>query len=303
MQAVQRYFSFAEIVQGRDASVRVTHDGLLYAVDLVMVVTEKNRDEAGMVLRRIPEDVFLSINLIERKMQGRGNAHTKLVTFQNAIKLVMVLPGHVASEVRTQFASIINRYLAGDHTLISEIQSNAESTSPVAQMARESLGISTEEDLRRKRLREDLELQKLQVEIEDRKRQSDNNKRQSAIDFVHSYADTMSLLDSDWKKDQRIVVQLKDYLANATMGPKQLTNNSDDEAIYVTMVAKDMGYNRLSHGQDCKIGREMAKLYRAKYGVEPQTCKRLVNGTEMVVKHYTKRDLDIMQRAIKSAME
>lgn len=37
----QKYFSFAEIIQGRDAVVRVTPDGLLYAVDLVMVMTGK----------------------------------------------------------------------------------------------------------------------------------------------------------------------------------------------------------------------------------------------------------------------
>jgi hypothetical protein len=39
MALVQKYFSFAEIIQGRDASVRVTDDGLLYAVDLVKVMT------------------------------------------------------------------------------------------------------------------------------------------------------------------------------------------------------------------------------------------------------------------------
>ena len=39
MAVAQKYFSFAEIVQGRDASVRVSHDGLLSAVDLVKVVT------------------------------------------------------------------------------------------------------------------------------------------------------------------------------------------------------------------------------------------------------------------------
>ena len=35
----QKVMSFAEVVQGRDATVRVTPDGLLSAVDLVMVMT------------------------------------------------------------------------------------------------------------------------------------------------------------------------------------------------------------------------------------------------------------------------
>ena len=41
--------SFAEIVKGRDASVRMTDDGYLYAVDLAMVMTGKDRDYAGQV--------------------------------------------------------------------------------------------------------------------------------------------------------------------------------------------------------------------------------------------------------------
>ena len=42
--------SFAEIVQGRDASVRVTVDGMIYAVDLVMVVTGKNINDSNECL-------------------------------------------------------------------------------------------------------------------------------------------------------------------------------------------------------------------------------------------------------------
>lgn len=44
MALAQKYFSFAEIVQGRDASVRVSDDGLLNAVELVIVMT-------GIVIR------------------------------------------------------------------------------------------------------------------------------------------------------------------------------------------------------------------------------------------------------------
>jgi hypothetical protein len=42
--------SFAEIVKGRDANVRVTRDRLLYAVDLAMVGTGKSRNYAGQVI-------------------------------------------------------------------------------------------------------------------------------------------------------------------------------------------------------------------------------------------------------------
>lgn len=186
-------------------------------------------------------------------------------------------------------------WFAGDHTLISEIQANAASASPVAQMARESLGIFTEDDLARKRRREDLELDRLQEEINERR-------RQSMVTHVHSYMETMEMLDANWKQDQRLVVQLKDLLTNVTLDRKAI-GSSDDEAIYITMVAREMGYPKLCHGQDCMIGKEMAKLYREKHGVEPPTCKRLVNGTEMVVKHYVARDKDLMVRAIGNVMK
>ena len=69
----------------------------------------------------------------------RGGAPTKLLTFQHAIELVMVLPGQFAKETRVQFANIIRRYMAGDQTLASEIQANAQSTAPIAQAARATL--------------------------------------------------------------------------------------------------------------------------------------------------------------------
>lgn len=42
--------SFADIVQGRDATVRVTEDKLIYAVDLVCVFTGKDNNHASEVI-------------------------------------------------------------------------------------------------------------------------------------------------------------------------------------------------------------------------------------------------------------
>ena len=63
--------SFAEIVQGRDASVRVTVDGMIYAVDLVMVMTGLSRDDSGKTLRRLSDEVFPSDKLSERTLPGK----------------------------------------------------------------------------------------------------------------------------------------------------------------------------------------------------------------------------------------
>ena len=116
---------FAEVVPERDANVRVTHDSMIYAVDLVMVMTGLSRDDAGKTLRRLSEEIFSSGKLSEKNTGGSGNSRTKLVSFKNALELVMVLPGRVAKETRTKFASIIQRYMAGDRGLVDKINANA----------------------------------------------------------------------------------------------------------------------------------------------------------------------------------
>jgi hypothetical protein len=49
MATAEKKFSFAEIIQGRDAGVRVTDDGMFWAVDLAIVMTGSSRDYAGQV--------------------------------------------------------------------------------------------------------------------------------------------------------------------------------------------------------------------------------------------------------------
>jgi hypothetical protein len=82
----------------------MTQDGLIYAVDLVMVMTGKNCNHSSETLRNLHPSLFNNEKFV---MQNRS----KLVSFQDAIELIMVLPGHVAKETRTQFGNIIRRYL------------------------------------------------------------------------------------------------------------------------------------------------------------------------------------------------
>jgi len=98
-----KYVSFAEIIQNRESNVKVSPDGLIHAVDLVMVMTGKNRNHSNETLRTMNPSLF---NQEKYVIQDRR----KLVSFQHAIELVMVLPGRVAKETRTHFANIIRRY-------------------------------------------------------------------------------------------------------------------------------------------------------------------------------------------------
>lgn len=75
----------------------------------------------------------------------------------------MVLPGQAAKEVRQQFGVIIKRHFAGDQSLHAEIDGNATSSSPIARLARESLGMpaaDSQKPVSLKRQREELQLLK-----------------------------------------------------------------------------------------------------------------------------------------------
>jgi len=299
--AAERKFSFAEIVQGRDASVRVTDDLMLVAIDLAMVVTGKDRDHAGQALRGISEEMFSSLKFSERKFPGKGNAHTKVVSFHNAIELIMVLPGKIAKETRSKFADIIRRYLGGDKTLITEIEANAASDSPIAQLARASMApptamaeIPTEEmleDRRRKREREDLEIKAMDTDIQSKR-----------LSNVRLFADTMSLLNPIWADDARLRLQTEDWLKNIAFnsGTPAITNGGAEvnKSISVSQVAQEMGV-RLTHGQLVQIGSAVARKYREKYNAEPPKHSQWVDGAERKVNSYTERDRTMVVDALR----
>ncbi len=69
--AISKTISFADIVKGRDASVKVTDDGLVFAVDLVVVMTNQERNHAAKTLRNIPDELFHSQNFIDRQLSSR----------------------------------------------------------------------------------------------------------------------------------------------------------------------------------------------------------------------------------------
>lgn len=119
-----RAFSFAEVIKGRDAVVPVTDDELLHVIPFVMVVTGKDRNNAGRDLRDLKDEFFHSTKIVERRLSTHGGPKTKLISFQDAIELVMVLPGKIARKTRKQFVEIIVRYLDGDETMCQEIQKN-----------------------------------------------------------------------------------------------------------------------------------------------------------------------------------
>lgn len=253
-------------------------------------------------IRRLPNELFPANRIIDRNTGGTGNSKTKLVTFKDAIQLVMVLPGLVAKETRAQFAAIIERYLAGDQSLHAEIEGNARSSTPIAQLARESvfaLGGGTgdndnESALKRRRL-QDAETMKLELE---------NHKTAYEL-----YA----MACPDGKPDERMRLLFKDNIYNLMtlsappvpslcLSQQGLLTNEDEQQknkpITISTVASELKMRFT--GEDLKkIGMEVSKRYMARYAMAPTKHEQLVLGGVRQVNSYTMRDKDLVESVLR----
>ena len=148
--------------------------------------------------------------------------------------------------------NIIHRYFAGDKSLLGEIEANAASDHPMAQMAKASLpkdNLELQEDKKRKRIREDAELQRVRIAN------------------INSFNSLMSFYNPNWvQEDKRLVLQMQDHLKNVFMQPttqNSITNGESAElaSITVSQVALDMD-RHFTNPQLFKIGKKIAQKYR-----------------------------------------
>ena len=124
--------SLSTLIPGSNG-IRVTDDipPRVWTVDLVMAVTGKDKRHAAECLRDVHPSLFDQSKLITRMQQGNGKWPVKLLTFDDAMELIMVLPGKMAKQCRLAVCDLLKRYLAGDVSLIPEIHHN-QAVGPLA---------------------------------------------------------------------------------------------------------------------------------------------------------------------------
>lgn len=304
--------SFAEIIKDRSAIVR-THESYIFAVDLATVMTGANQNYASQVsallriptnakcingkistfqvLNRLPDSTFPSNNFIEKQLSQHGGPKTKLVSFNDALQLIMVLPGKLAKETRQKFADILKRFMAGDQSMHDELDANAKSDSPIAQMARGSL----QEDyaLGFKRRREELELMKLEEEIK--------AMTQSRIMNLESNLNRISDPKSNPGLEERTRLLLKDtymnLLLNQPAGAKTDETSSLNKPISIASVAAELGYKPTTNDAK-KIGKSIKKAYVKKYGNDPPKHEQVCEGRVTRVNSYMERDRSLVEEAL-----
>lgn len=246
-------------------------------------------------LRGIPDDVFPSIKMIERNTGGSGNSKTKLVSLRDAIQLVMVLPGKVAKETRAQFASIIERYLASDSTLVDEMQAHADSSAPVHVLARESV-FGSESPKKRQKLY-DAEIARIELE-----------NQQLAMSNQKMALELYAMVCPDGKPDDRMRLLIKDNVYNLmapaaatkalTAATAQPVSENMNRPITISTVATELGLRFT--GEDLKkIGGLVRKRYLQRHGEPPSKHEQMVGGSVRHVNSYTAKDRDLVEAVLR----
>ena len=166
---------FDDIVPG--ATVRFTViQGMQYLSvrDILMHLCDLTAKRASEKWERLPTEAKNEIAdcLCNFKYPGQGQSEQPVITFKGALKLAMLVSGQKAALYRSAMVNILQRYYAGDGSLTDEIAANAQSDAPIHQIARASIAaeyvlmpVQDEESLSRKRRLEDLEIEKLELEL------------------------------------------------------------------------------------------------------------------------------------------
>jgi len=232
---------------------------------------------------------------MERPTRGRGNKRTKLVSFDHALELIMVLPGKMAKEMRVKFADIIKRYLAGDASLVKEVQANAASSHPIAQMARESLAadVSPEDKALENRKR------KLEVDImESQARYEDEHRK---IQIQHERFEFIKSLSPNGVVDDQVRMVFKDSILNAVRNDSGQALSAPDpsmQPLCLSSVATELGL-RFSSDNLKAIGKKVKAAYVAAYGLPPGKHEQFVEGAPRMINLYTKRDKPMVEKAMR----
>jgi len=190
--------------------------------------------------------------------------------------------------------------------MMAELEANAQSTSPLAQLARdEPTGLEIQET--RKRKLEDLDyderVEQLEMRKADRLKQTklfEMSLESKRIEMHNARLKAYEYLCPDQKLDDRARLIFKDSLLN--MPSLLLITNVEDTSnkpITLSTVAADMGM-RLTTTQLQKAGHMMKKRFVGKYNQGPEKHEQFVDGAVRKVNSYTERDKDMMVDILKT---
>ena len=258
--------------------------------DMVNAACEKTpKDEYGRyTFNRIMEDGSQYADEVRAlcsnlKFPGRGQRDTPCMTLRGLQRLLMILGGKVAAGYRAVAETTFSRVMGGDRSLIQVIEANAQSTSPVQRVFKQSL---TKEPAA-----------KTLDQMCGVKRD-----RWDDLKFLKESAETYSQISADTHMDERARVFFKDKLMNQLMldgagGAASVTNAGSSNPLTISNVASKMGMV-LSPDKLQEVGFAVAKAYKQKYGEKPTKHEQLCGGAVRSVNSYTERDRPMVEAVL-----
>ena len=125
---------FDEIVNGASVRCTMIQDVQHLSIrDFIMHMCDKDCNHAAEIWRNLPDYYKTEVNdfILNFKFPGRGQSEQPVITFPGAIKLAMFLPGETAKKHRGRMAKILQRYYAGDMSLLDDVLKNSMSENPL----------------------------------------------------------------------------------------------------------------------------------------------------------------------------
>ncbi len=172
---LQPLIPFDGITAGTSARVTVIQNvQYLCTRDIIMIGAGCSAKTASKIWERLSESKKQEVSTECRTFQfsGQGQSEQSVITFKGALKLFMWIGGENAKKYRSKMVEILQRYYAGDGSLLDEVEANAQSTGPIQQMARASLAAETAQEdeaalcLSFKKRRLELEIAQMEAEVE-----------------------------------------------------------------------------------------------------------------------------------------
>jgi hypothetical protein len=247
---------------------------------------------------------------------GQGQSEQPVTDFKGILKLVMLVGGENAKKYRSAMVTILSRYYAGDGSLVDEIEANAKSNAPIAQMARASLAaeagpaIQDEVSLTHKRKLEELQIAKIETELIITKRTADNEhlitKRAAEHEHLTKCTRSYQEICQDTGMDERARLIFKDLFLNMAMQQQPgvaglLTDGTTGisaKPISLSLVAGEMGL-RIPSNDLISIGVELKKRYVALHGKDPSKHDQLCNGRVTKVNSYMESDRPLVEEILR----
>ena len=237
-------------------------------------------------------------NVVYMKFPGSGQKDTPTMTLAGLQRMLLLVGGAFAKKARELLSDTFRRVMAGDLSIIEEVQANAMSNSPIQQAYRASLaeepavglpvgGVAEAPviNLEHKRKLEELEMKKLEVDIERQEIENHAN-------MVREYKSLCPNGELDEAARKRFMSSISS-LANKRAFRCLTVGERLNVRITVEQVASDLGL-LLDSSQLISAKIWASKAYEAKYGEKP-------------VKHahvctYTAKDRDLIEKAVKSVV-